>query len=286
MKALEQAVGETHGSLGIFQMLGIALHSWVKALRHFSIVDSCRLVAYACLTKPSRSGQLAKLAHRRFGPLYIRPGTSDPFVLEQVLIDSQYDLADAPQFARIVEAYRTALRKGETPLIVDCGANIGLSALYFSALFPQARVVAIEPSAANAAVARRNVAGRDKIRIMEAAIDSRARELILADPGLGSWGLVTRADGPGAAVRSTTMNDILRESGAERCLIAKIDIEGAERELFAANLEWLDRVDLLIIELHDWLYPGEGGSVALFSALAGRRFDFLMRQENLCFFFA
>ncbi len=44
---------------------------------------------------------------------------------------------------------------------------------------------------------------------------------------------------------------LLRESGFEKIDILKIDIEGAERELFADNPSvWLDRVENLFIELH------------------------------------
>jgi len=39
--------------------------------------------------------------------------------------------------------------------------------------------------------------------------------------------------------------------------ILKIDIEGAEKELFKANYKkWIDKVDVLIIELHDRFKPG------------------------------
>jgi hypothetical protein len=50
---------------------------------------------------------------------------------------------------------------------------------------------------------------------------------------------------------STDIDTILRNSGFERISILKIDVEGAEAEIFASNYEsWLDRVDNLVIELH------------------------------------
>ena len=37
--------------------------------------------------------------------------------------------------------------------------------------------------------------------------------------------------------------------------MAKIDIEGAEQDLFSDNIEWITLTPLLIVELHDWLLP-------------------------------
>mgnify|MGYP000361339186 CR=1 FL=1 len=36
--------------------------------------------------------------------------------------------------------------------------------------------------------------------------------------------------------------------------LLKIDIEGAEKELFSENTDyWLGKVNMIIIELHDWM---------------------------------
>ncbi len=40
--------------------------------------------------------------------------------------------------------------------------------------------------------------------------------------------------------------------------IVKVDIEGGEADLFAANTEWVDAVPVIIIELHDWMLEGAG----------------------------
>ena len=42
------------------------------------------------------------------------------------------------------EVYRFQT-ENKTPLIIDCGANIGLSVLYFRRLFPNAKIIAFEP---------------------------------------------------------------------------------------------------------------------------------------------
>jgi hypothetical protein len=46
--------------------------------------------------------------------------------------------------------------------------------------------------------------------------------------------------------------------------ILKLDIEGAEQDLFASNYSWLARVNIVIIELHEKLIPNS--SAAFYSA--------------------
>ena len=66
--------------------------------------------------------------------------------------------------------------------------------------------------------------------------------------------------------------------------IIKIDIEGGETDLFQKNIEWLDQFPLVIIELHDWMLPGEGCSTNFFKSISKYNFDILVRGENtFCF---
>jgi hypothetical protein len=77
----------------------------------------------------------------------------------------------------------------------------------------------------------------------------------------------------------------MHRHGAKRNLIVKVDIEGGEAALFRSNIGWLDHTDLLICETHDWLFPGQGTSRTLFSAIAGRKFEVIQKGEYISFFF-
>jgi len=63
--------------------------------------------------------------------------------------------------------------------------------------------------------------------------------------------------------------------------IIKIDIEGFERELFAANTGWIDRFYLMAVELHDWMLPSQANSCAFLRAVSHFDRDFLFRGENV-----
>jgi hypothetical protein len=77
----------------------------------------------------------------------------------------------------------------------------------------------------------------------------------------------------------------LKQYGAKRALIVKVDIEGGEAALFRAHTGWLDHTDLLTVETHDWLFPGQGTSHSLFAAIAGRKFEVIHKGEYISFFF-
>ena len=87
------------------------------------------------------------------------------------------------------------------------------------------------------------------------------------------------------AIDAVTINSVMQRHSAKRNLIVKVDIEGGEEALFRSNADWLDRTDLLIVETHDWLFPGQDTSRTLFSAIAGRNFEVIQKGEYISFFF-
>ena len=220
------------------------------------------------------------------GRVWLREGTSDQAVLDQILFSEEFNISTAPQFIWVLEAYEKQLAAGETPLVIDCGANIGLSALYFAKHLPRARIVGIEPAADNVEIARRNTAHNPMIEIVEAAVNDTATPLRIANPDAEKFAYRTEEAGSGGiVVPGVTIPDLMQRHGARSSLIVKVDIEGAELALFRSNTAWLDTTRLLIAETHDWLFPGQGTSRTLFKALEGRSFEVNQRGEYISFFF-
>jgi FkbM family methyltransferase len=216
-------------------------------------------------------------ANTRFGPLYFRPGDSDLMTLWQTLGACEYDLGRFPQAATITRVYEEALACGRTPVIVDAGANIGGASLWFSRRYPRARIFAVEPDPANAALCRRNTEGH-QVEVIEAAIGSRPGSVSLVS-GDAAWGIQTARGGD---IPIVTVGEILGRAPDPVLLIAKIDIEGFESDLFAGETGWIDAVTALYIEPHDWMLPGAGSSRA-FRAAIGPEFEMLISGENLVF---
>src|SRR5690606_32260101 len=81
----------------------------------------------------------------------------------QTVFDNMYEEI----FVNHEYAFKT---ETESPLIVDCGANIGLSTLYFKSQYPQSRIIAFEPDKQNIELLKHNIAINklENIQIIEA----------------------------------------------------------------------------------------------------------------------
>ncbi len=205
----------------------------------------------------------------------------DMSVLRQIFVHEDYNISRLARSPDLLRRYEQITQARQTPLIIDCGANIGLSATYFADVFSRAKVVAIEPEEGNCRLARRNCLASN-VDIMQAAIASEDKAGVLVDPGLGGWGYRVEERKNGG-VRMMSINGILSDPLYAGCepFIVKIDIEGYERELFSKNTEWIDRFMLLIIELHDWMLPRERLSGTFLSAIAKFDRDFVHIGENV-----
>ena len=206
-------------------------------------------------------------------------------VLEQVFVAEDYRLSRLRRWPDMRAEYERILASGMTPLIIDCGANIGLSAAYLARCFPAARILGIEPDAGNVALARSNchANGLAGVSFLQAAIASApGKGGAVVDPGLGASGFRVDPQARGD-LEFVAVNDLIDGHAGAGLIpfIIKIDIEGFERELFAANVGWIDRFYLLVIELHDWMLPSQANSRAFLKAVAAFDRDFLFHGENV-----
>lgn len=183
----------------------------------------------------------------------LRHHTSDYRVYNQVLLEKEYkELADC--IGRYVP--------GESVrYVLDAGGNIGLTTLYLKKRFPQARVVTIEPDAKNFSLLQRNVHLNrlEGVSFLKAGLWGKAEALSI-DRGFRDgkeWSIaLTAAAGGGeaAGLPGVTVEDVLRMFGFSHLDVLKIDIEGAERFVFADNGHvsgFLAKVKFIAIEIHD-----------------------------------
>jgi FkbM family methyltransferase len=110
----------------------------------------------------------------------------------------------------------------------------------------------------------------------QAAISSEMGKGALIDMGAANAYRVQK-DSAGD-LEFITVNQVLELNAACTPFIIKIDIEGFEADLFADNLEWIDRFPVIFIELHDWMLPKRRNSANFLKAIAARDRDFIHFQ--------
>jgi FkbM family methyltransferase len=150
--------------------------------------------------------------------------------------------------------YEKIISSGVSPLIIDAGANIGASAVFYTLKYPDAKIFAIEPEKNNGEIVKKNC-GDSNIELFSGAISAEDGTMFLYDPGQGDWGF--RVAKQGAIPVPTICPDTILSNHSESCspFICKIKIEGGEVALFSKNTEWMDQFALVVIERHDWMLP-------------------------------
>jgi len=147
--------------------------------------------------------------------------------------------------------------EGSEPRILDLGANIGLSVLYYKRRYPGARVVAFEADPAICRFLVENVHGNgfaDVEVVNKAAWDKTGRLRFSPD---GADGGAVRADGGAVRAGAAAAGDI----EVDACDLAaylegrvfdvvKMDIEGAEARVLRAIAPHLRSVRHLFVEYH------------------------------------
>lgn len=184
-------------------------------------------------------------------PLHLRVRTSDISLFQEILINMEYDweLARSPK------------------VIVDAGANVGLTSVFYANKYPDAKIVSVEPEPSNFAMLKKNTASYSNIVTVQAALWKENTELNIFDPGQGHWGFQTGDVRESAAVEKqrpvhgTTVDKLMEDNGIGYIDLLKVDIEGSEKEVFEHSLRWIDRVGVIVIELHDRFKTGCSESV-------------------------
>ncbi|GEL44556.1 hypothetical protein MEX01_51470 [Methylorubrum extorquens] len=210
-------------------------------------------------------------------PIELRMGTSDLPTYYQVFKRFDYDIP----LPFIPET------------IVDLGANIGLAAVYFHVRWPSARIVAVEPDPANARQLRRNFGELPQVEILQAAVWFEDSKLFLVDKDkkgndLDFWGRqITSSEVEKSAreiaIDAVTIPSVIDRFDLKRIDLLKIDIEGAELELFSHNADqWLKCVRAVFVETHDRFRPGSDAAVRTTLLRAGFT-EAPRRGENLVF---
>ena len=210
-----------------------------------------------------------------------RGSKADKSVLQKIFKNQEYSISRLNRFNEIMANFYDILNSGKKQLIVDVGANIGASVVWFSVNFPGSHIMAFESDVPNFELLAANSSGLD-VEIHNVALGSADGWVSLIDPGRGESAYRTVLSEHGTR-RLVSLPRILSEKISKGFIpfIIKIDIEGGEDNLFKNDAVIINEFPLLIIQLHDWLLPSQRSSRNFLNWVAEHNRDFVYSGENI-----
>ncbi|MGD0842702.1 MAG: FkbM family methyltransferase [Candidatus Acidiferrales bacterium] len=213
---------------------GIANYYPLGGMRAIGALIQARLLG----TTPAFAANAPGITH----PVRLRVRTTDAIIFCQVLKVREYELpfSVAPN------------------VIVDAGANVGFTSVFYANKYPNAKIFSIEPAASNFRMLLRNAAPYRNIVPIHAALWCASGNIAITGPEFGHCGFRV-SDTPETSserVPAVTVGSVMNRYGIEFIDILKLDIEGAEKEVLEGSTEWIDKVGVISVETHDRFKPG------------------------------
>jgi FkbM family methyltransferase len=175
--------------------------------------------------------------------VYIRDGITDKATLEEIIVSDVYGLV--------------CDKLASCRNIIDLGANIGLASVYFAVKYDNVKIFSIEPDSGNFELSKRNLEKfikENRVSCMQGAVWNKNCQLVISNPNDDPV-LFVMEEASSVDQKNTipgmNMQKIIELSGFKTIDLLKIDVEGAEVEIFKSDLSWIKDVKAIAIEFHD-----------------------------------
>jgi FkbM family methyltransferase len=181
--------------------------------------------------------------------IYLRRDSSDFMVFDQIMLEEEFK-----PFVQLIADEGIVVRN-----IIDCGANIGLTLLYFSRKFPGCSVLALEPEPENFQQLSRNIKANNLGRVRPVQVGVWSKKALLEHDvsfcHAKDWAFSVREASHGAGtIAVDTLDNIMSEHDFPDVDYIKMDVEGSEFELFRNLASWnkaLSKAKVISIEVHE-----------------------------------
>ena len=152
--------------------------------------------------------------------------------------------------------------KNAGPFILDCGSNIGMSIVFFKALYPKAKIIGFEPEESTYALLEKNIASNDfkEVQLHQVALGMEDATIsFFVDPETpGSLAMST--------IRSRSLNKeiVVRQRKLSTYIdrevdLLKLDVEGAELAVLQdlVSTGTITRINQMIVEYHHNIHKSQ-----------------------------
>lgn len=180
---------------------------------------------------------------------YVAQDSSDTLVFNQIVFEKEYD--------SLIDLFNE--KNISLDNMIDAGANIGLTSIYFKAYYPNLKIIALEPSKDTFKRLSINIEKNDlsRVTLLQKGLWNKTTRLkedrTFRDGQDWSFRLVEANEKEEVLFETTTVPEILMEYGIGVIDFLKMDIEGGEKTIFegSSDLSWLKKVKVIAIEIHD-----------------------------------
>jgi FkbM family methyltransferase len=164
---------------------------------------------------------------------------SEMVLLQEILLDGEYEFVQATR----------------PDIILDLGANVGISVLWFRARYPGSRIIAVEPDPRTYRKLVRAFGGDSSVHCVAAAITERTEPVAFTSSPL-SWGshIATACDTATTTVSGLTLDELCDQYAPAQIDLIKMDIEGMEWQVLQGAV-CLARTREVVGEMHDVSAP-------------------------------
>jgi len=246
------------------------INNWHKMqyIEAFGLIKGLKLYKKINAPFPPKSFNIPKIKFN----IYFNPKNIDICSFQEIFIEKQYEIKYPKHFLK------------EEINIIDGGANIGLSCIYFANKFKKSRIFAFEPESNNFKHLSKNCEKYSSIKLYKNAIWNKDSTVKVIDKGLSTRAFMIEEtiNENSASLVGKSIDSIVQENQINIIHILKLDIEGSEKELFESNYEkWITITKFIIIELHEKMRPGSEKSV--FNTIKKYNFKETRSGENVVF---
>ncbi len=161
---------------------------------------------------------------------YIADCASFVWQLKEIFVDQSYQFES----------------RNQKPLIIDCGANMGISAVYFAKAYPAARVIAFEADPNIFRFLLKNLEANNiaNVEPINKAVWTHENGIVFGSEGADAGSIFF----PHNVVKVPSVR--LRDYLTETIDMLKLDIEGAEEQVLIDCQDKLNTVQNCFIEFH------------------------------------
>jgi methyltransferase, FkbM family len=222
---------------------------------------------FADLVRRIRPAPLASTIGRLSGLSKRKPVRTEHGVF---LVNPISNLGYQLMFGDYEPSMRAVLRKYLEPggIFIDLGANEGYFSVLASGLVgPHGAVIAVEPQSRLQSVIQANLSLNNcyNVRLIQTVVSGATGSVeIQLAPEVNTGGTSlfknTKYSLETESVQSLTLADFLARTGAERCDLMKVDVEGAEYDIFMGAEQVLraGTIQNIALEIHNDILESRG----------------------------